>query len=152
MIVPTQRLTIPEAATELGVSEVTVRRRLKAGTLHGEQEETAQGYRWVVTLETPDEETDHEPDQTATHDQVRGDHALVVSLEDQIGFLRRELEVRNTELAEMRRLLLAATQQQNHSPALNAEIRSPTPTAEESATTYREGFSNFLQRLLAKLR
>ena len=52
-----ERLTINAAATRLGVSPDTIRRRLRAGELAGEREPTPQGYRWVVlfpvTLEVP---------------------------------------------------------------------------------------------------
>lgn len=158
----TQRLTIAEAAEQLDVSEITVRRRLKAGTLNGEQEETAQGYRWIVILETSDTNdedgdsgTDHEPDQTTVHEQITTAHALVTSLEDQIGFLRRELEVRNTELAEMRQLM--AMQQQSRDRE-NREIleavtstqqtQPPPPPASEAATE-QQSFVQRLRKLLS---
>lgn len=44
------RVTLAEAATRLGVSEQTIRRRLKTGELQGEREVTAQGYRWWVSV------------------------------------------------------------------------------------------------------
>ncbi len=48
---PSEQLTIQEAAARLGVSVVTVRRRLKAGHLNGMKVETPQGYEWRVCLE-----------------------------------------------------------------------------------------------------
>lgn len=46
-----ERLNIEAAAIRLGLSIHTVRRRLKAGTLGGEQVATRSGYRWVVLLD-----------------------------------------------------------------------------------------------------
>lgn len=43
-------LTIKEAAAALGVSQDTIRRRLKAGEIEGRKEEMGSGYRWVVTV------------------------------------------------------------------------------------------------------
>lgn len=60
---PTQRLTIKDAAAHLGVSENTIRRRLKSGKLQGEQEQTDQGYRWLILIDV--EEEDPEPDSGA---------------------------------------------------------------------------------------
>ena len=43
-------LTVPEAAQQLGVSEKTIRRRLKSGDLKGIPIPTAKGFEWRVTL------------------------------------------------------------------------------------------------------
>jgi excisionase family DNA binding protein len=47
-------VTVPEAARRLGVTEDTVKRRLRKGELQGERKERSQGYTWMVEL--PDEE------------------------------------------------------------------------------------------------
>ena len=44
-------LTLKEAAQRLGVSEDTVRRRVFRRLLPAQQEETPQGYRWLVRLD-----------------------------------------------------------------------------------------------------
>ena len=59
---PTQRLTIKDAAAHLGVSENTIRRRLKSGKLQGEQEQTDQGYRWLILIDVEEEDPESEPD------------------------------------------------------------------------------------------
>jgi hypothetical protein len=47
-------LPISEAAARLGVSQDAIRRRLKAGALHGKREAMPQGFRWLVLLEGGD--------------------------------------------------------------------------------------------------
>ena len=46
----TERVSIKEAAERLGVSQDTIRRRLKHGELAGERAKTPQGFVWRVEL------------------------------------------------------------------------------------------------------
>jgi hypothetical protein len=46
-----QRLPVDQAARELGLSVATVKRRLKRGTLRGEQERTPAGFKWYVLVD-----------------------------------------------------------------------------------------------------
>lgn len=46
-----QRLPVDQAAVSLGLSVATVKRRLKKGTLRGEQEATPSGFKWVVLVD-----------------------------------------------------------------------------------------------------
>ncbi len=55
-------MTVEVAATRLGCSVRTVRRRIHAGDLVAEREQLAQGFRWWVLLEAPAPEL-------ASHDQ-----------------------------------------------------------------------------------
>ena len=87
---------MPEAATRLGVSEHTVRRRVKRGELAGIQVSTPQGFVWRVRL--PEAATS--PDgvangQVAFRDALqvieRQQH-LIAQLSGQVGFLQGQLE------------------------------------------------------------
>lgn len=49
MSTTTQGVTIPEAARLLGLSESTVRRRIRAGELDATQVPTSQGYEWRIS-------------------------------------------------------------------------------------------------------
>src|SRR4051794_11798860 len=69
------RVTIREAATNLGVSSDTIRRRLRSGSLTGEREETPQGFVWYVNLpddaSTPPMQPDRQlPTQPPMRDEV----------------------------------------------------------------------------------
>ena len=46
------RLPVDQAARELSLSVATVKRRLKRGTLRGEQERTPAGFKWYVLVDT----------------------------------------------------------------------------------------------------
>ena len=48
------RLSIQEASQKLGVTEHTIRRRLRKGELHGEQIPRPQGFTWVVVVDDND--------------------------------------------------------------------------------------------------
>ncbi len=87
------KLTIKEAAEQLGISEVSVRRRLKKGDLHGERMATAQGYTWLVVL--ADAEETVTPHQNGQNEAT--DHLLVEELRGQDDYLKHELAERRRE-------------------------------------------------------
>lgn len=88
------KLTIKEAAEQLGISEVSVRRRLKKGDLHGERIPTAQGYTWLVVLADAGETVT--PRQNGQHEAAT-DHVLVEELRGQVDYLKQELTERKRE-------------------------------------------------------
>ena len=57
-----ERITIDQAAHQLGVSARTVRRRIRDGTLPAEQEPTAQGFRYWVLFEPVQTDGQSSPD------------------------------------------------------------------------------------------
>lgn len=105
-------LTIAEAAAHFGLSESTVRRRIKDGTLAGFKQPTTQGYEWRIRLPTTVEQVGgHDEQVHGTGDQVltTGDqvpttssgalieelrrlHAENVQLAGQVGFLQAKLQ------------------------------------------------------------
>ena len=106
------------AAAALGVSEITVRRRIKANELLALKHETPQGYRWLVVLEDgvvdnpPDQLTrspgDHRSDPVPkTPDQAPTRHPdtdhLIRSLEDRLAFAEEQIRFMQTQLHERTR-------------------------------------------------
>ncbi len=92
--------TVAEAARLLSITEGAVRKRVERGKLAAER--TTDG-RLVVYLDATTTNTTRD----TTHDrprQSRGDR-YTRSLEDQVEYLRRQLERRDEELREHRRLL-----------------------------------------------
>ena len=75
-------VSIQEAARRLDASESTIRRKIKAGELHAIQEETIQGYRWLV--EVSDDQVLTADDHLATN----GDQVL--TSDDQLGTTPQE--------------------------------------------------------------
>src|SRR5438874_2271333 len=99
---------VRDAAITLGVSEMTLKRRLKAGTLSGQREQTPYGYRWLVEL--PDEDlATPESEFTGTDGHICSQCAELV------GELRRDkdrfwskVEARRQEVRELHVLLQQA--------------------------------------------
>jgi hypothetical protein len=101
-----QRLTVPEAASLLGLSVDAVRKRAERGSL--KKEKAPDGTVYIV-LDTAPRTTGYATDRGTTYGETAaGRDSLVISLEDQITYLRSELETRNEELRRKDHLLAAA--------------------------------------------
>jgi hypothetical protein len=106
-------VTVPEAARRLGVTEDTVKRRLRKGELQGERKERPQGYTWMVEL--PDEESETDSTVTGTVSSLGDDtvghqvsNGEVRRLEEMVSMLQHQLEVREREVQELHVLLQQA--------------------------------------------
>jgi hypothetical protein len=84
-----------EAATHLGVSPDTIRRRIRNGELQARREPTPQGYVWRVEL--PEEESTEEAALEATNSTAWRE--LVDVLKDEVALLREQLAAHQEELA-----------------------------------------------------
>jgi hypothetical protein len=116
-----RRLTVPEAATVLGVTVDAVRGRIRRGKLAAEHEGSTV-YVFVGTKEA--DRPRQSPDESR----------LVEVLEDQVAYLREQLAVRDEEIRRRDHLLASALERM---PALEAsrEPESPTPPPEVSEGT-----------------
>ncbi len=65
-------LTIAEAAAHFGLSESTVRRRIKDGTLTAFKQPTTQGYEWRIRLPTTNEQVGGRDDHIITQEDEQG--------------------------------------------------------------------------------
>ena len=83
------RLTVAEAAGALGVSQDAVRKRITRGTIPHDRDESGRVFVYLAPSETV-HKTDQDTAQDAASKTVQD--AYIRSLEDQIAFLRRELE------------------------------------------------------------
>ena len=83
------RLTVAEAASALGISQDAVRKRIARGTISHDKDESGRVFVYLAPSETV-----HKTDQDAAQDDATKtvQDAYIRSLEDQIAFLRRELE------------------------------------------------------------
>ena len=143
-----RQVPIKEAAQALGVSEITVRRRIKANELLAIKHATPQGYRWLVVLEddsadAPDQPASTPPDHlpnpvpatlTQTPDHHPDTDRLIRSLEDrlafaedQIRFMQTQLHERTRETEQLHILLSQALQ------ALPSGAIPPSPAPDQSA-------------------
>ena len=91
------RMTVSEAARVLGISEGAVRKRVERGKLQAEH--TPDG-RLVVYLDTSATARDHVRDES--YDNVTTEQ-YIRSLEDQVGYLRQQLDAEREARTEERR-------------------------------------------------
>lgn len=104
------RYTVHEAALLLGLSVDAVRKRADRGRL--KKEKAPDGTVYII-LDTPDEarQAERSSGQSTSHDtsdEETPTSQLVDSLQDQVEYLRRELDIRNEELRRKDHLLAAA--------------------------------------------
>ena len=103
--------SIKDAAQHLGVTEVTIRRRIRDGHLHAHQQPRPQGFTWVVELPEEEGQPSSPPGQANDEDEIGGlkrEDALqdIIKRQDEtIEHLRHELEGRGREIQELHVLL-----------------------------------------------
>ena len=118
------KVSIAEAGHRLGVSQDTVRKRLRLGELTGTQVRAPGGFRWMVEL--PDDvpgvetkkngnkEAEDREDQSlaesvaALSARVEGQQELIEALQSQIQSQKDQLEARGREVQELHVLLQQA--------------------------------------------
>jgi len=130
-----QRLTVPEAASWLGITEAAVRGRIKRGTLRSYREE---GNVYVVLVGD-----ESRGESTANRDAPATDprEELVEELRGQVDYLQGIIGTRDRELSEMRRLLAGALER---IPEIEAPRDSPpeprdAPRVPETVAEETEG-------------
>jgi hypothetical protein len=119
------RLTVAQAAHVLGISQDAVRKRIARGTIPHDRNESGRVYVYLAPSETV-----HKTDQDTIQDDATKtvQDAYVRSLEDQIAFLRQELERKD-------RILLNLTEQIPELEAPTEARESPQTVEEEAART-----------------
>ena len=99
-----QQVSIDEAARLLGVSQDTIRRRIRNGELKAQQEARPQGYIWRVLL--PDEEPEpegqhHVGDTYVSLELVESLRNTIQRQDDTIAQLRTQLEAKDRQLGSV---------------------------------------------------
>jgi hypothetical protein len=121
----TLRVTIREAATRLGVTEAAIRKRIQRGSLDKEMGEDGRVYVYL----------DLSQDKSHPESHIESE-ALIENLQDQIVYLRSQLDVRAEEI-QRRDVIISQLTQANATlaarvPELEA-AQVPSEHAEEPA-------------------
>lgn len=156
-----KRLTVEQAATELGVSVRTVRRRIHTRELDAEKEKLAQGFRWWVLLDVPDaaasELASHDQDTTASRDA--GAAALLAEVTAERDWLRVQVEELTRQAGNYQVLLLQSQEKirlLEAGQAASRRVDNAGAVASQMATTTttpaRRPSRSFAQRLRRWLR
>lgn len=120
------RVTVAEAADRLGVKEQAVRKRIQRGTLVHDKDEDGRVYVYL----DPSDESDGTGNGANTDTEI---DTLVKSLQDQIEYLRAELQRRGeTHAEEARRKDTIIAQLAQRIPALPS-------TSSQEASPLRDG-------------
>ena len=92
------RLTVAEAASALGISQDAVRKRIARGTISHDRDESGRVFVYLAPSETV-----HKVDQDTAQDAASKtvQDTYIRSLEDQIAFLRGELERKDAILLNL---------------------------------------------------
>jgi excisionase family DNA binding protein len=136
---PPIRATIEEAARLLGVTGNAVRKRIERGTLRSEK---ANGTRYVLLDDGMPDMSRRVTDETSgmPHDITSLGHgipaAFVDSLQDQIEYLREQLDKEREANRENRRLLAAALERIPELEASSEPRESPETATEEPYRTH----------------
>ena len=129
------RITVPEAAERLGISENALRKRVQRDTVQWDRDDHGRVFVYLPPAgagQADDQADGHAGGHAGGHaaDQSSGQPVvpveLVESLQEQLGYLRGALETRDKELAEMRRLLAGALER---IPAIEAPPDTPPSNA-----------------------
>ena len=109
------RMTVAQAAEALHVSQDAVRKRIARGTIQSDRDESGRVYVYLLQSETV-HKTDQDTEQDDATKTVQD--AYIRSLEDQIAFLRREVERKDAILLRMAESIpqLEAPQNPRESP------------------------------------
>jgi len=122
-----QGATVAEAALVLGITEGAVRKRVERGKMRAEHD--ADG-RLIVYLEGGADATT--TDTTRDRPRQSRDDRYTISLEDQVAYLRGQLDQERTASAELRRIVAGLTQR---IPEIEAAPTQAKPEPRESATS-----------------
>jgi hypothetical protein len=134
------RLTVAQAADRLGITQDAVRKRIARGTIRHDKDQEGRIFVYLDTFER-ESKTNQDSGQDGESNTVSdtGQDKYTRSLEDQIEFLRQELERKDT-------IIMSLTQRIPELEAPSEPRESPQTPAEEYYGTSRQEAEDSLQR------
>src|SRR5215212_3182966 len=124
-----ERLSVPEAANRLGISEGALRQRVYRGSIESEKDE----YGRLYVVITRDNESD---DVHNTIEQGAGPDEITELLRQHNEFLRRELEVWQEEARRKDHIIAALTERIPELEPASEAPESPSSASEEPYNTH----------------
>ncbi len=127
------RQTVAQAADALGVSQDAVRKRIARGTIPHDRDESGRVYVYLSPSETV-HKTDQDTQTKTVHETDQDRH--IRSLEDQIRFLREELERKDAILLNLSSKIPQLEPPQESSETIEeaSESAEPRPSTGEAQT------------------
>jgi hypothetical protein len=122
------RLTIAEAADRLGVTRDAVRKRIKRNSIKWEDGSDGETYVYVDVAETAEDVSD----DASGHATSSATDPLVESLQEQVEYLRREVEAWQEEARRKDHLLAAALER------IPPALEGPPETRESPVTDSKQ--------------
>src|SRR5215203_6765427 len=137
------RLTVAQAADRLGITQDAVRKRIARGTIRHDKDHEGRIFVYLDTFEkesktNQDDGQDREPKTVSD----TGQDKYTRSLEDQIGFLRQELERKDTIIMSLTQRIpeLEATTEQREGHVTASEEPDKGTTPPEQKPTQRRSW------------
>ncbi len=128
------RLTVGQAAAALGITKGAVRSRIKRGTLPTVKE----AGRVYVVLGAGTSSADHPPDDDEPIGEPSAQSELIESLQDQVAFLRAELERRGEEADRYQRIVAGLAQTNANLSERVRELEAAPEPRDEPETPRRD--------------
>lgn len=144
-----QRVTVQQAAELQGISESAIRKRVQRGKILHEHDQEGRLWVWVdqaVTdsVNSPGQQKDKSRDWSHAA-STGGTERYVRSLEDQVAWLRRELEGRTEEIRRRDHIIAALTENmrelrpaEHDGEAQNAAAEEPREPSENVQESHEE--------------
>jgi hypothetical protein len=124
-----ERLSVPEAANRLGISEGALRQRLHRGSIESEKDEYGRVY-VVITRDNEDDNVHNTSEQGVSPDEI------TELLRQHNEFLRRELEVWQEEARRKDHIIAALTERIPELEPASEASESPSSASEEPYSTH----------------
>ena len=131
-----RRVTVDQAARVLGLTVDAIRKRVQRGTIPYEKDPAG---RVTILLDSPDSDStvqDEARDSTGrgpdTERLIADRDELVEELQDQVAFLRRELEARTEETRRKDHIIMALTQRVPELESPREELHGPETKGAEA--------------------
>jgi predicted RNase H-like nuclease (RuvC/YqgF family) len=142
------RISVPQAANRLGITQDAVRKRIARGTIRHGKDHDGRIFVYLDAFER-ESEIDQDNGQGAESKTVLDDDQdkYIRSLEDQIDFLRRELERKDTIIMSLTQripeLEASPEPREGHGTASEEAAKSTAPHEQQNPSERRSWMSRF---------